>query len=97
MVNGDDNSKILRPIHDPQFDLEVELFLSAIAAGELLLEALEWTLCRTPQVGYQCRTRDVWYFPIVAEETYWVYYSFDSEIIYFLSIVPAHEGNGRDH
>lgn len=87
---------MLRAIKDDlQFKAERDQFLHEVSRGDEILEGIEWIVTRFPKCGYESRHRPVWYLPLDTIPPYWFFYSFDSEIVYFLNLIPAYDTNGH--
>jgi hypothetical protein len=96
VVNYWKDSRILRIIYDPEYEHERAGFIASYARAHDIIDGLEWRLAHGPTEGYKSATDGVWYFPALDyDPTPSIFYSFDDEIIYFLSVTVLHEGNGK--
>ena len=84
--------KLWTIVKEPRFELELRDLLGQGAKGaDEFIEASEWILARRPNAGSLITTDDpmVYYLPIARVERVdplILYYTFDDEKIYFLSI-----------
>lgn len=80
-----------------RFDLELESLLQRGAkAADEFIEATEWVLSRRAEIGSpvsQTNGTSVWFLPIVdvpRVDRLAVYYTFDTDCVYLLSIQVSH-------
>ncbi len=95
MENPEDKSR--RIVYEPQWDIELAAICADFFRADECLSGLEWVLIRAPTLGYRVGNSNVWYFPLVRDDfpPVYVYYTFDDEAIYFLSIRRLDAGNGH--
>jgi hypothetical protein len=84
--------KIRTIIYDPRFEQDLARIIPNVRRADEFLEGAEQILSRTPEAGYQLEDSNVWF---VGGHTVDValYYTFDADHVYLLSIerVPPPE------
>jgi hypothetical protein len=85
--------RVLRKIvKTHRFEHELRDLIADAKAADEFVEAAEWTLPRNPKIGSLITTAPdppVWFLPVIDEDRITpivLYYTFDDEVIYFLSI-----------
>lgn len=83
-------------IYTERFEDELRAIESNARRADEFLRGAEWTLCREPTAGTRLRREsDVWFLPMAetpTSEVLNVYYTFNDETVFFLSIVAASQG-----
>ncbi len=75
-------------VYQPQFDQQLNELVSDIRRVDEFIRGVEWQVCREPHSGQQI-TANVWAIPLnspPAGENLIIYYTFDTDHIWFLAI-----------
>ena len=77
--------KLRTVVRSKRFEQEMARIISSVQKADEFLEGVETILARSPESGYQLEDSNVWF---IAGHTVDIalYYTFDADHVYFLSI-----------